>query len=372
MIHDKEKRVQIGIVGLGLIGGSLAKAIRRKRGNITICAVDHNMSMLQQAQKEGVITSYSSDLSYLANCDVVFLCVPPGVIFEVICELSLFYTGIVSDVASTKEKICHFVENNYPAMRFVPGHPMAGSEKTGYDASTENLFENAPYLLCHFTDSLFDGFTKASPDFDTIKQFVEDIGARPYLLSPKRHDRLVGMISHLPHIIAYTLVDFIRNEEDDVLKEIAAGGFRDLTRIASSDPNLWTDIIMESGDSSADLLDSYISLLADLSGTLKLKDQSALYKSFEKAKQFRDQMLFHTGNQKNTTQVWVEVDDRPGMIGKITVLLGDRGINIKNINIQDNREYEGGSMRITLSSMEDATRAGILLNSEGLIFRIVS
>lgn len=357
--------MKIGIIGLGLIGGSIAKALTLRAKIRNILAVDLNEQSLLLASNEGNITTSSNGIRSVKDCDVVFLCVPPGSIPLIINEMATFYKGIITDVGSTKEKICEFVGTNHKDIRFVGAHPMAGSERVGYEASSESLFENAPYIFCREEHS-------RNEDFDTIKKLAVLMGAVPIEMTPEKHDISVGLISHLPHIIAYSLVSLVSSMDDETLRNIAAGGFRDITRIASSDPDLWTDIICESGKTMTSLIDQYIKVLTKISESLNNEAKGELHSIFHQAKEYRDDIARYSISKGGNVQIWVEVDDKPGMIGKIAVLFGDNKINIKNINIQDNREYEGGSMRITLSSIEDARLGSKLLDKEQLKYRIIN
>lgn len=357
--------MRIGIIGLGLIGGSIAKALTLRAKIRNIHAVDLNEQSLDMALHEKNIKSSSNEIRSVKDCEVVFLCVPPGSIPPILDEMATFYTGIITDVGSTKAKICEFAATAHNDMRFIGAHPMAGSERVGYEASSESLFENAPYIFCRDEHS-------RNADFETVKKLAVLMGAVPIEMTPGKHDISVGMISHLPHIIAYSLVSLVSSKDDETLRNIAAGGFRDITRIASSDPDLWTDIICESGVTMTSLIDQYIEVLTRISASLCKNEKGELHSIFQQAKEFRDDITRHSIRKGSTVQIWVEVDDKPGMIGKIAVLFGDNKINIKNINIQDNREYEGGSMRITLSGIEDAYLGAKLLDREQLKYRIVS
>lgn len=363
------RSLKIGIVGLGLIGGSIARALNGKMAIRSIRAVDPDEASLKKALSDGMIASYGMDLMHLKDCDLIYLCVPVGVVPSVLDELSSWFTGIVTDVASTKGRIVTYAQEHYPEMRFIGGHPMAGSEKIGYAASSESLFENAPYILCPSPIPLCAG--SCSRDLQTVKDLAAGMSAVPMEMDAQEHDRAVGLISHLPHIVAYSLVNLVQSSGDDRLKSIAAGGFRDITRIASSDPSLWADILCDSGEKTADLVDQYIGALNLMKESLRAGDRQSLYSAFRDAKEYRDRLPAVRMAGNRPVQLWVEVDDKPGMIGKIAVLFGDHGINIKNMNIQDNRAYEGGSLRITLSSLDDARIGEQLLSKENLSVRII-
>jgi len=369
-MEDRSYRsTKIGIIGLGLIGGSIARALTGKVGVRSVKAVDSDEDSLKKALSDSVISQYSLDLRTLDDCDLIYVCIPVGGIPALLDELSSWYSGIVTDVASTKENIVSYARSRHPAMRFIGGHPMAGSEKVGYAASNGNLFENAPYILCpKRAESLPDSM---DPDLQMVKDLAVRMDAVPIEMTPKDHDAAVGLVSHLPHVVAYAIVDLVLSKGDSRLKTIAAGGFRDITRIASSDPGLWADILCDSGASIVELLEEYIGILTEMKDTLGRRDRASLYKTFSNAKKYRDQLPMAANAKNQPVQLWIEVDDKPGMIGRIAVLFGDRGINIKNINIQDNRAYEGGSLRITLSSLADAEAGAEILKKEKLTVRII-
>jgi len=356
---------KIGVIGTGLIGGSIIKALKVKGRYNDISVVDIDERVMKQAFDEKMISSYSFDIESLSDRNIIFVCVPPKNTTEIIKSLCPWFKGIVADVSSAKTKIYKSIVKDCPGLRYLPVHPMAGSERIGYQASDLNLFENAPFIICT-TNSENKNYT--DNDLNIIKSIATSIGSRPILMDVDKHDKAVGMISHLPHIVAYALVKFVADSGNDVLKDIAAGGFRDITRIASSDPDLWADIIFESDDIVSELINGYVDILKELSQ--KTCKRQELFSVFKDAKHYRDNMLIDTG-KKDRVQLWVDVDDKPGIIGKIAVILGDNNINIKNINIQDNREYEGGCMRITLASSQDALIAAKILENENLKVRIV-
>jgi len=356
---------KIGIVGMGLIGGSIIKALKIKGKYNDISVVDIDEKVMEKALEEKMISTYSFEIKSLSDRDIIFVCVPPKNTTEIIKSLHPWFKGLVADVSSAKTKIYKSIVKDCPGLRYLPVHPMAGSERVGYQSSDLNLFENAPFIICTANS---ENINYSEDDLNILKSIAVSIGSKPILMDVDKHDKAVGMISHLPHIVAYALVKFVADSGNDVLKDIAAGGFRDITRIASSDPDLWADIINESDVIVSDLINGYIDILKDLSQkTYKKQD---LISIFSDAKKYRDNMLIDAG-KKDRVQLWVDVDDKPGIIGKIAVILGDNNINIKNINIQDNREYEGGCMRITLASSDDAMIAANILEKENLKVRIV-
>lgn len=357
------EKIKIGIVGLGLIGGSLAKALKVKGKTIVHYGVDRDVSSIKSALLDGVIKDGGENIQGLKGCDIVFLCTPVSYIPDILDELQTFYKGIVTDCASTKSRITKHVQTHCPGMRYIGGHPMAGSERAGYGASNENLFENAPYIICN-EKGLLD-------DENILADIINVLGAKIVRMSTKEHDRIVGLVSHLPHVVAFALVDTVRVEEDEKIQKIAAGGFRDITRIASADPKLWADILCDSKDTVLILLDQYAKSFEKIRKLLEKNEKELLISYFAGAKQYRDAMPLHPKMKNNTVQLWVEVDDRPGMIARVSAIFADAMINIRNIGIQDSREYEGGALRITLSTYEDALSGYELLKKEKMQVRIV-
>lgn len=365
MSLQKTNDIKIGIIGLGLIGGSLAKAFSGRGKVFNIVAVDVNEISLKKAYEDKSISEYSTEITAIADCDVLFICVSPDKTKDILKEISPWYKGLVTDVASAKYKLYKYATNNFPNLRYIPVHPMAGSERVGYDAAKENLFENAPFIIC--TDfALNNEKDSYQEDIDLLKQFAHKLMARPIEMDINEHDKAVGLISHLPHIIAYSLVNLVKESNNESIKEIAAGGFKDLTRIASANPTLWTDIVCQSSDALVLLIDQYLDIMSEMRADLKDLKKESLEESFNSAKKFRDNLSSDSKAKNRYVQIWVDVDDKPGVIGQVAVILGENHINIKNINIQDNREYEGGCMRITLTSIEDAKKSVDILSRENL------
>lgn len=362
--NEKIQDLKIGIVGLGLIGGSLAKALKTK-AKITIWyGIDRNESTIKSALFDGVILNGGENLNSLVECDIVFICTPISSIPGILNELQTFYKGIVTDCASTKYAIAFHVLNHCPEMRYIGGHPMAGSERAGYGASNENLFENAPYIICNENKRLKE-------DENILENIIHSIDSRVVRMPTDEHDKVVGLVSHLPHVVAYALVDAVKSDGDERIQTIAAGGFRDITRIASSDPVLWADILCDSKLTVLSLLDQYDKSIKKIKKLLEKDEKETLIQYFTKAKEFRDAMPLHSKMKSNTVQLWVEIDDRPGMIAIVSAIFADAMINIRNIGIQDTREYEGGALRITLSTYEDALSGYELLKKEKMQVRIV-
>jgi prephenate dehydrogenase len=348
-----KERINIGICGLGLIGGSLAKAFRKRCGAY-IVALDMDNKSIEKALAEKVIDEGTDrDYTIFNESDIVIISVPINAVADTAIKISRVSRALITDTASTKRRILENIPQN---IRFIGGHPMAGSELNGYSSSDETLFENAVYAL----------IKGGNPgDMETLKRLIETIGAIPLELSREEHDLAVGKISHLPHSIAATLVNLTLSDSNGISSRLAAGGFKDITRIASSDGRLWEQIL-SSSDTITGVIGEYIGELTKFKKMLNNKDSAAIIKYLESAAEKRNGLFAaNKGLIPEIRQLLIEVTDRPGIIGEITTLLGHNSINIKNLYIENNREYEGGVLRITLEKASDSPKAVELLLSSG-------
>jgi prephenate dehydrogenase len=351
----------ISIIGLGLIGGSLAKAFRHVNKDLKIYAVDSCTSSLRLAETEGIIDmGFNKCCFEIWNSDIIFICTPVRKAIEFISQLSgnIREDCIITDVASTKGEICQYIESLEKPPIFIGGHPMAGTEKSGYSNALAHLFENVYYVLTP---------TKAStePAISTLETLLKGIGAIPIIVSPDKHDLVTGCISHVPHIIASTLVTLAGNNENDVglIKLLAAGGFKDITRIASSNPTMWENVVLSNSTNIIHLLDACKIIVDEMIYNIKSSNNKEIYQFFDNAKTFRDSFsTTSVGLIPQNFELIADIKDEPGIIGKIATLLGNNGINIKNINVSNSREFEQGCLKITLSDQINTDRAFEILS----------
>lgn len=360
----------ISIIGLGLIGGSLAKALRQKHPELKLFALDNNTPSLRLAEEEGVIDKgYVECSPHIYNSDIIFICTPVSKAADYILQLSgnVKENCILTDVASTKREICGFVEKLSPPPLFIGGHPMAGTEKSGYANSFAHLFENAYYVLTPTASSFEDSI-------NTMKELLKDIGAIPIIVSPEQHDLVTGCISHVPHVIASALVNLAKDNEnsDGLVKLLAAGGFKDITRIASSNPAMWESIVLSNSEVVVKLLEEYIQIINRFTSQVQDRNSKGIFEFFQDAKDFRDSFSTRaTGLIPPSFELLVDVKDEPGIIGSIATLLGANGINIKNINVSNSREFEQGCLRITLSDQPNTDKAYFILSTNNYrVFKV--
>lgn len=261
-------------------------------------------------------------------------------------------------MGSVKGEIHREVEKLGLTGNFIGGHPMAGSEKTGFQNSTDYLLENAYYVVTPAEDvplSRVSGYV----------ELVSSLGAIPVVLTPEEHDYIVAAVSHLPHIAASCLVGALAKLDtpEERMKLLAAGGFRDITRIASSSPVMWEQICLSNREQISKVLDEYIRLLFQAKYLVEKGDGPGLNQLFSSAKNYRDSLSDATsGPTAREFVLYCDIYDEAGGIATITTLLAMNGINIKNIGILHNREFEDGVLRIEFYDTEACQKALRILN----------
>ena len=218
---------------------------------------------------------------------------------------------------------------------------MAGSEKTGYSNANVHLFENAYYILTPFNDTDETKLAK-------LRELVDETMAVSIIIDAKKHDYITAAISHVPHVVASSLVGVVAkaDEENGLLAMLAAGGFRDITRIASSSPKMWKDICLTNRDSIGEFLDKYIAELKEIKTLIEDKDEERLYHFFDSNKDYRDSLPLRKSNMAVSHEILLYVPDEPGSIAIMASILAAKGISIKNIGIAHNREFSDGVLRI--------------------------
>lgn len=346
----------IAFIGLGLIGGSIARGVKRARPDVTIMAYMRTRSKLEQAQKDGIVDIVLDGIGEeLKSCDLIFLCTPVEYNAKYLAQIRPFLKpgAIITDVGSTKTDIHEHVIRLGMESVFVGGHPMAGSEKTGYENSTDHLLENAYYIITPTSAS-------RQEDTDRLVEIANMIGSIPIVLDYRRHDQITAAISHLPHVIASSLVNLVRDSdtEEGMMKRLAAGGFKDITRIASSSPEMWEQICMTNRANLADILRQYIGSLKQTLKELEEADNQALFQLFDSSREYRNSISEKSkGAIVPEYSFTVDIVDEVGSISTLSVILASKGISIKNIGINHNREHGEGALRIVFYDKESMDAA---------------
>lgn len=358
----------IGFIGLGLIGGSLAKALHKADPSHRILAYSPRSEETSQALSENVIDQVCSshDPAY-AECDYIFLCAPvqTNITYLPFLKDTARPDCILTDVGSVKGVMADAVRSCGLSARFIGGHPMAGTEKSGYEHSSDYLLENAWYFITPTEDSSPENVSR-------YHSLIESFRALPLVITPEQHDRIVAGVSHLPHIIASSLVNTVRTMDsgEEYMKLVAAGGFRDITRIASSSPDVWEQICLSNKPSILDSLDHFISILEKARNSIAAGDGQDLHHMFSESRDYRDSLDdTRRGSVARQYVLYVDIYDEAGGIATITTLLAMSAINIKNIGILHNREFEDGVLRIEFYDKQARNHSEEILKKRNYIVR---
>ncbi|MCM1541979.1 MAG: prephenate dehydrogenase [Blautia sp.] len=358
-----------GFIGLGLIGGSIARALKQSVPEVRIVAYDLNRASLELALEQHIVDVAAARIDDgFSCCDYIFLCAPVqkndanlAMVKKVIAPDCL-----LTDVGSVKTAIHAAVRRAGLEHCFIGGHPMAGSERTGFINSKASLLENIYYILTP-TDRV------PPKKLEDYRRLVEKMGAIPLVLDYERHDYVTAAISHLPHVVASSLVNLVRDSDsaDGIMKMVAAGGFKDITRIASSSTVMWQQICLTNTTNISKLLGDYIDALSRIKATLDDRDQDGLYDFFDSARIYRDSFISaSSGPLKRSFSISVDIADKAGALASIVTLLSEHKLSIKNIGITHNRETEDGVLQMEFYDEPSLLAAVALLEGEGYSPRI--
>jgi prephenate dehydrogenase len=278
------------VIGVGLIGGSLARAVREAGFCQEVVGAGRNPQNLQTAVDLGVIDRYETDLSKaVAGADMVLVAVPLGAMAAVFAAINghLAEHAVLTDAGSAKGGVIDAVRQAFgdlPAS-FVPGHPIAGTEQSGVEASFASLYQGRRVVLTPLPET-------DSHALDRVRDMWEAAGAEVTEMDPVHHDAVLAATSHLPHVLAYALVESLaRLSDDDEVFKYAAGGFRDFTRIASSDPVMWRDICLANGDAIQLMIEHFVADLQELTSAIENRDGQKILDIFSSAKTARDRYV---------------------------------------------------------------------------------
>jgi len=280
---------RMALVGLGLIGGSLARAVKERRLVGEVLCLGRSEERLRRAQEMGIIDRYAVEMgTILGDVDLIVVATPVGVIVELIKKMvPLLKKGtIITDVGSVKKKIVEKVEGFIPeSLYFVGGHPIAGTENAGYEASFSTLFEGRKCILTPVD-------TTHQKALEKMKELWVSVGSHVVCMDSNEHDKIFAAVSHLPHIIAYSMVNSlltIEGFEKNILS-FSAGGFKDFTRIAASHPVMWRDIALMNKEHLLPAIELFQEYLDELKEAIRREDATKLLDEFQKSKRFKELM----------------------------------------------------------------------------------
>ncbi|GAV31213.1 prephenate dehydrogenase [Coriobacteriaceae bacterium EMTCatB1] len=349
---------RVAIVGLGLIGGSIAAAARRAERPPVLVGVDRDPETCRFALEQGLV-----DESVVADEAVASLLFAPGSFDLVVIAtpvdaaiqwLDVFkdagFDGIVTDACSTKSAIVSQAASLDAPFTFIGGHPMAGSERSGIEAASPALFDGAYWVLTP------TGGT-ATEAYRAVHEFVATLGARPIAIAPEAHDEAVALISHVPHVAAAALVALVADQPagDEALR-LAAGGFKDMTRIAAGSPDLWTGICTENAERIADGLARLESVIARFREAVRGRDSRRIRELLATAADVRRSLPARWVPESSALyELSIPMRDRPGVISEITTLVGRAGCNIEDVEI-DHVSEDSAVLRLVLTDEGDRDR----------------
>ena len=279
-----------GFIGFGLIGGTIARSLRELYPDSEIMAYNYYENrphpQLELAKEDGVLTYVSTELEDFSKCQVIFLCAPVITNVSYLKKIKNYISDecLITDVGSVKGNIHEAIHNLGLDKHFVGGHPMTGSEKTGYINSSSSFLKNAYYILTP---------TKEAPEKYTewLRRFVTDSGSHCEIMDYKRHDDVTAAIRHGPHVISASLVNTVASlDDDEIYAKLAAGGLKDLTRISSSSPEMWQNISLTNSKCIVSFLDKYMDELKAARDIIASNDADKLTEFFTNAKSYRDKL----------------------------------------------------------------------------------
>jgi prephenate dehydrogenase len=322
------------IIGTGLIGGSIGRGLRQRGWRVV--GRDRDPEREAQALALGAIDEVGTDPA----AAVTFIATPAGAVAEAAAKV-LEGGGVVTDVAGIKGPIVAQVDHPH----FVGGHPMAGSEQAGVEGSDPDMFEGATWVLTPAPNT-------DPRAFATVRSAVSALGATVVELPPARHDDLVAMVSHVPHLTAATLMNLAADAalEHATLLRLAAGGFRDMTRIAAGDPAIWPDVCVENRAGILDVLDRLLLALGSVREVVATGDREMMLDLLERARDARVNLPATAPSSEFTAEVRVPVLDRPGVLAEVTTLLGEMGINIYDLEIAHSAEGDRGVLVLVIDA----------------------
>jgi prephenate dehydrogenase len=354
------------IIGTGLIGGSLGLALKALAGVPRVTGCARRRESADKAKSLGAIDeAYDTVEEAVKDADIVFLATPVNAVADQARKAigAMKPGAILTDTASVKAGIV--MQLDKPAARagigFIGGHPMAGSELSGIDAASKDLFKNAAYILT----------PTEKTDPEALKEtlnLIQSLGARVFTLNPDAHDRVVATISHLPHVLSAALVNIASAEESEFayIFKLAAGGFYDMTRVAGSSPDLWSEIVMENRTAIAETIHQYQAELETMAELLSIGDAEGLRLKLANAKATRQDLpRLKPEEIPLIFELTVGVPNHPKVLSDITLCVANLGVNIEDIQIVHSTEADSGLLKLAILGEKEARKVVDALEAKG-------
>jgi prephenate dehydrogenase len=351
---------RVAVLGTGLIGASVGAALAR--AGVEVCGFDRDERTSARAVELGAIAAAATSVEAAVDgADAVVVAVPVASIAALVVAALDAGAPVVTDVGSVKGPIVAAVEAGRPdaAGRFVGGHPMAGSEQDGVDGAGPDLFVGATWVLTPTAATDAHAYTAA-------RALVRSLGAEVVAVQPEHHDVLVALVSHVPQLAASTLMDVAtaREAEHRTLLRLAAGGFRDMTRVAAGHPGIWPDILAANRDAVLDALDGYLAALGAVRALVDGGDRAGLLDLLERARAARRSLPVSASVAGDLVELRIPVPDRPGVLAEVTTLASRLGVNVADVEIAHSMEGGSGVMVLVVGAA-DAGRLEAGLHERG-------
>ena len=334
------------VLGLGLIGGSIASALRLRGWHVSGADED------QQRESDALARSFIDARGIDRLAEVSFVATPVSQTEQGAKRLLNETRGVVTDVGSVKRPIVEAIDDS----RFVGGHPMAGSELQGLDGADGEMFQGAVWVLCPSPST-------SDSSFSTVASLIREIGGDVLALPAARHDQLVAVTSHLPHLAAATLLSLARSRADDhaAVMRLAAGGFRDMTRVASGSPTIWLDICRENQAAIVEAIDAMIDGLSDMRKIVNDTDSTTLLSRLNEARSVRANLPGRVRELAEVVEVRIPIPDRPGAAAEVFTLAAELGVNTANFEVSHSVEGDRGILIMVIETASvDVFRGGLI------------
>jgi prephenate dehydrogenase len=342
---DDEAARCANVIGLGLIGGSIGLALRDAGWRV------HGDDVRPERVDAAVARGCVDERGINADAEVTFVAVPVLAVADQVKRALAETAGLVTDVGSVKSAVTAAVDDP----RFVGGHPMAGSELEGLDGADAAMFSGAVWVLTPIAHT-------ADATFAAVAAVVAELGAEVVAMAPERHDEVVAVVSHLPHLTAASLMSVAadRAEEHAALLRLAAGGFRDMTRVASGHPEIWLDICAENRPAIVSAMDALIGSLAELRDIVGADARGELHDRLRRARDVRTNLPSRVTHPEELAEVRIPIPDRPGAAAEVFTLAAELGVNIASFEVVHSIEGLGVAVVLIDAGASDLYRGGLM------------
>lgn len=360
--------MKIAVLGVGLIGGSIGLAARRRIG-AEVAGFDPDGSNLDRAVEVGALDRAATSVAdAVADAEVVFCAAPVRVLGELVAE-ALAASGpecVVTDVGSTKRALIESLAGSEHGSRFIGGHPLAGAETSGVANARAEMLEGARWYLTPTAGS--SGFA-----YDRLQRTIAELGARPQAIDAETHDRVMATVSHLPHVLANVLVQEAAaalSEESERLPEVGTS-FRDTTRVAGANPAIWGDIFATNSEAVAAEIDAVVGRLRDAAELIRAGDAGAVADWHRSAGEDRRRLLESDLIGGELREIRIRVENRPGTVAEIALALGRARVNIEDMALYPAPDMRTGAISIWVAGGEEAERAAEVVRGLGHVAAVL-